>query len=75
MLFGLRNIQLAGEKLAADVDQARALIDHVQCMRDCRFDARKAAAIGKRVGRNVDNAHDQRAGEREGETAAGKHIG
>ena len=45
---------------AANVEDFRALRDQLQRVRDGFCRAEKFSAVGKRIGRDVDDAHDQR---------------
>ena len=46
-------------RLAADVEDIRAFGDQRPRVRDCGAHAGVAAAVGKGIGRDVDDAHDE----------------
>ena len=57
-------------RLAADVDDRRAVRGHAFGLRERRRQVEKTAAVGKRVGRDVQDAHDHGCVEVEREAAA-----
>ncbi len=61
--FGIDTLRPRPRRLAADVDQAGALLDHAQRMRDGRFAVCEAAAIREGIGRDIEHAHDSGNGE------------
>ena len=48
-------------RLAADVEDVRALVDHPQPVVDRRAGIEAHAAVGKRIRRDVEDPHDERA--------------
>ena len=62
-------------RLAADVDDGRPLLAHAQARINGGCAGEMPAAVGKRVGRDVQHAHDGRYGEVESPVAAAKfHV-
>jgi hypothetical protein len=66
-------LRAGARRFAADIEDVRSLLQQPKGVCYPGSGGGMVAAIGERVGRDVDDAHDERAGEREGEAAAVEH--
>ena len=62
--FGIDGVRAGSCRFSADIEQIRAFIDELARMFDGAFRIDKTTAVGKRIGRHVDDAADARPIER-----------
>ena len=60
LFVGVDRLGIRPRAFAADVEQVGAVGDQLQCMLDGRIGVEKLPAVGKAVGRDIDDAHHQR---------------